>query len=356
MRFQAWRRRSLPRQWLTLSALVHLACSPTIAATTPPQAGRDAAQAAPTSAVDAHASSSASAALPAAFARPDEYVVAAGLRWLVTLSPSALVHALAAAAAPFPNPTRLAAFEHSVGLSASALTFAAIAGYDYATLYVVRADTDAALSDTKSRFRLRLNDTALATKALQLDVHSGVRDGVPQHFARLDGTTAAWAEGDLRPLQAAALLAQHRLTAPSARAGASLTLLPSDCHHGDLVAYVPGPLELTPESAGLAPSAVLSRLLAASVATRLGTDTLYIDGCVVGDWAQDGPARVQALLDALLSHRFISLLELSPEERRATLRQDGAAVRFSFAWRATPVLNRLGALLELDAPRLLESP
>lgn len=294
--------------------------------------------------------------VPPAFARPDEYIVAAGLRWLVTLRPAPLLRALTAASSPFPEPARLAAFEHSVGLSARTLELAAIGGYDYATAYVARADASTALADAEPRFRARLNDSALVKKALRLDILSGVRDGVPQHYARLDGRTAAWTEGDVRPLQAAALLAQRRLTAPSARAGASLGLLPDDCHTGDLVAYVPGPIELAPESADMAPSAVLSRVLAASVAGRLSTDTLHIDGCIVGDWEQDGIARVQALLDALLSHRFVSLLDLHEDERRATLRQDGATVRFAYTWRAAAVLTQIQALLELDTTRLLAPP
>lgn len=350
------RRQFSLRRWLPFTSLLYIACIP--ATGTPPTAAARAPIAVSISDVAARPDPAPGSPerLPPAFARPDEYVVAAGLRWLVTLRPAPLLRALADAASPFPAPTRLAAFEHSIGLSARSLELAAIAGYDYATSYVARVETSAALADAAPRFRVRLNDAALVSKALLLDVLSGVRDGVPQHFARLDGRTAAWTEGDVRPLQASALLAQHRLTAPSARAGASLGLLPDDCHVGDLVTYVPGPIELSPESANLAPSAVLSRVLAASVAGRLSANTLHVEGCVVGDWEQDGLARVQALLDALLSHRFVSLLDLSEDERRATLHQDGATVRFAYAWRAAPVLTQLQALLELDTTRLLGPP
>lgn len=300
---------------------------------------------------------SAATSLPA-LADVSDAVVAAGLRWLVTLRPEALLVKLSAARLTVLEPSRLAAFGHSVGVDVHQMTQAAVAGFDYSTLYLARVapDATARLETARVRFEARLDASPLSHELRGMQVFSGTRAGLPQHHARLDALTAAWSEGDPTPLKAAVLSSQRRLTkTPAALQGASLGLLPPDCRDGDVVIYVPGPIAPL-DTGDQTASAVLASILAASTALTLNGESLAIDGCVVGDWDATGGARVRALLDALLGHRFVSLLALDDAERQVTLTQTGDVVRFAYEWRAAHTFDRVKAVLDLDLRALGVTP
>jgi hypothetical protein len=297
----------------------------------------------------------AAGAPPATFDAAHEYVVAPGLRWLVVAKPSALVPKLEALFPTFLPLQRRAAFDCATGVTLETTASAAIAGYDYSTLYVARTRSAAAAELPLTRFRAHLTDLPLRRDVLGLALYSGIRDETPEHYAKLDAYTHAWAEGDPSTLKAAMLRAQKRLTETRpALTGASLSLLPSECHTGDLTVYVAGPL--SPTSVANLPSAVLGRLLAASLGITLGTDAMQINGCIVGDWEDDGKQRVESLLAAIENHRFTSLLELTDEERSAIVHQADATVHFSYTLRASHALQRIHAILELDLDALLRGP
>lgn len=291
---------------------------------------------------------------PVALPRVSDSVVSAGLRWMVRFEPRSLLAKLNAAHLPLLDASRLADFEHSVGLHVSETSEAAIAGFDYSTLYVARVipEKPDAVNNAATRFATRLDETPVTQNVLQVPLLSGVRQAVPQHFVQLDALSMGWSEGDPSTLKAAALAAQQRLSAAPALRGASLGLLPPDCHDGDLVIYLPGPITSTASTED-ATSGVIALVLAASLGFELNGQTLAVDGCIVGDWDKNGQARVQSLLDALLAHRFVSLLALSDAERQAQLSRDGDVVRFEFVWRADHTFTRARALLDLDSNALL---
>lgn len=291
-----------------------------------------------------------------------DVVVAAGLRWLVTFAPSTLLSKIAATGAELVAPSGLAAFEHSLGIHARSLSEVAIAGFDYSTLYVARVSPAQAneLRAASTRFGTWLDEVPVNQDVLTLRLSSGVRAGAPWHFMQLDPTTAGWSEGDPSTLKAAGLATQRRLTAPAAKRGASLSLLPASCHEGDLVAYVPGPIlsgeaatEANTEANIEAPVSVLDSLLAASVALSLQGQELSVHACFVGDWEGHGQVRVQSLLDAVLAHRFVSLIDLTEAERRGQMKQDADTVHATYLWSAPRTLARARALLELDSSTLL---
>lgn len=280
-----------------------------------------------------------------------DYVVAPGLRWLVATEPSALLSALNAAQAPWPAPARIAAFEHAVGVTLKHLSEAVIAGFDYSTLYVARSapQQEIALDGAFPAFHAHLTTSPITRNVLDLSFHSGTREETPEHFVRFDPSTVGWSEGDPSSLKAAALLSRHRLTATrSALLGASLSLLPADCHRGTLVLYLPGPIAPDLDASAHLDSGVLELLLAGSVSLTIRESALHMSGCVVGDWSDDGRARVSALLNELLHHRFTSLLELGDAEREFTIEQQDAVVRFAFTWPTQHTLSRVQAILELD--------
>lgn len=328
--------------WLVLGASFGIACSPANSEPTTP--------ARETTGEDLTAP--AVEGTPAGtFATAQDYVIAPGLRWLIVANPSALLPKLEALSPTFLPLQRRAAFDYATGVNLNTTSSVAFAGYDYSTMYVARTTSSADTELPLARFRAHLIDSPMRRDVLGLALYSGIRDETPEHYAKLDAYTHAWAEGDPSTLKAAMLRAQKRLTKTQpALTGASLSLLPTDCPAGDVTIYVPGPL---PSAAiGSLPSGVLSRLLAASFGITLTGDTLQINGCIVGDWEADGKERVESLLGAVEKHRFTSLLELSAAERTASVYQSGAAVRFSYALHAAHTLQRIHAILELDLEAL----
>lgn len=293
-------------------------------------------------------------ALPPPLPRIEDALVSAGLRWLVRFEPARLLAKLSATGLFVVEPSQLAAFEYSVGLRGSSVDAVAVAGFDYSTLYLARVAPPQAqeVNVATARFAERLAQAPVSQDVLELRLLSGIREASPQHFAQLDRVTAAWAEGDPSPLKASMLLAQRRLTVAPALRGASLSLLPPECHVGDVVVYLPGPLARD-EALTAADSGVLDSVLAASTALSLREEHLHVGGCLVGDWHDTGITRVRSLLDAVLAHRFTSLLGLDETERRARVTQAGDVVQFSYQWRAKPALERARALLELDVSTLL---
>ncbi len=291
-----------------------------------------------------------------AWPNAEAHIVAPGLRWLILINPGVLARKLRVAGSEFPDAARRSAFEHSVGLRLTDVTNVAIAGFDYSTLYVARTTSATRVDSTQPlrRHRSRLNLSPVTQPVLGSELHSGVREDIPQHYAQLDSQTHAWSDGDPSPIKAAILMSRRRLTeTKAALAGASLSLLPERCHGGDVRVYVPGPLHTGPETLNEDPSGVLSLILAASVGFTFDNDELQVSGCVVGDWEGDGSQRVQALLDALLQHRFTSLLALNDAERHTTVLQQDDVVTFGYTWRAVHTVTRLQALLELELDTLL---
>lgn len=331
------RRAARANSWLVLAATgLSVACSSANPSPT-------------TAARETTGSQLAAAQLAAPFAAAHEYVMAPGLRWLVVTNPSNLLPKLEAISPTFLPLQRRAAFDYATGVNLRATSSVALAGYDYSTLYVARTTSEPELPLT--RFRAHLVDSPVRRDVLGLALYSGIRQETPEHYAKLDVYTHAWAEGAPIPLKATMLRAQKRLTETQpALTGASLSLLPKECHLGDLTAYLAGPLPST--SLANLPSAVLSRLLAASFGITLGGDAIQINGCIVGDWEDDGKQRVELLLGALESHRFTSLLELTQAERTAAVHQTDSTVHFSYTLRATPTLQRVQAILELDLDAL----
>lgn len=309
--------------------------------------------------LDAKPTAADATGLGPALSSASDYIVAPGLRWLVTLRPSRVTAHLTALSIPFPDATRRAGFEHSLGVQLSELADAAIAGFDFSTVYSVqtRQPLDAKRATPLSRFNARNAVEPLVSDVLGTPLYTSVREGLPQHYAQLDSLTHIWSEGDPSPIKASILLARGRLTeTPSALRGASLSLLPDHCHAADIEFFVPGPIDRSVETPSSTPSAVLSLILAAFVGISFHDDTLRVNGCVVGDWGPEGKERVSALLTTLVEHRFVSLLGLTESETQPLLSQANDIVAFSYTWNATRMLSRVHAIVELRLEELMGGP
>lgn len=294
-----------------------------------------------------------------AFSSASEYVVAPGLRWLITLRPSRIATHLDGLGATFPNAQQRAAFEHSIGVELDAVADAAIAGFDYSTVYVVqtRRRLNAGRTSPLLRFNARNAGEPLTNDIAGTTLFTGVREELPHHYAQLDALTHLWSEGDPSSIKASILLGGGRLTQTrSALRGASLSLLPGHCRSSDIEVFVPGPIEKSIPASNSAPSAVLDLVLAGFIGFSVDGDTLHVNGCVVGDWGQEGQERVSALLLALQDHRFVSLLALTETEKQAAVQQVDDVVSFTYTWNATRTLFRLRSLLELRLDELIGRP
>ncbi len=286
--------------------------------------------------------------------RSSDYVVAAGLRWLVVLDIESLLERVSVIAPELLPQNNVQGFERSLGLELRTLHEVAIAGFDYSTLYVVRGTAD--FDATRTRFSSRLAVDPLVTSIGRKQLYTGLFDNEVVHYATLDQTTASWSNGDPTPAKAALLLAQRQLRrSPSALDGASLQLLPESCKQGPAIAFVPGPIGSPP---GTEPSAsgVLDATLAVAIRATIEAKFLALRLCWRGDWKEDGIRRTKALLDTVLNSRFATLLELTAEERAGTFTQHDELVEVSYRWAAAKVLRRLQAVLSLDLGTLLAQP
>lgn len=291
-------------------------------------------------------------AKPAPLRHSTDYVIAAGLKWLVVLDTAPLLTHLERVASTWLPKTNVEAFERSVGLRLTKLRNVSIAGFDYSTLYVVRGVLDA--QRLRERFTSRMTLEPVVHAIGNQSLYTGTFGDEVEHFAMADDTTALWATADPTPVKAALLRAQGELRrSPSALNGAALQLLPPACAKGHAVVLVPGPIGLPADTEREA-SLVLDATLALSVRATIESETLVVNLCWLGDWQNDGVTRTKTVLARVLASRFATLLELTPEERQARFTSHGDLVEVEYRWEAPKVLQRLQSVLTLDLQTLFE--
>lgn len=287
---------------------------------------------------------------PGPLPRSADYVIAAGLKWLVVLDVVPLLTQLGRVGHTWLPQANVDAFERSLGLRLSELHDVSIAGFDYSTLFVVRGKLDTRQARDKFTSRVAF-EPVVRTIGYQTLYTSTFGEDVA-HFAVADETTALWSAGDPTPIKAALLVAQGELRrSPSALRGAALELLPPACALGHAVVFVPGPIAL-PADTDRDASLVLDATLALSVRATIESDTLVVALCWLGDWHNDGVARTKTVLDRVFDSRFATLLELTPEERHASFTTHGELVQAEYRWHARKVLQRAQSVLSLDLKTL----
>lgn len=278
-----------------------------------------------------------------------DYIVAAGLRWLVTFDASLLANVRRVTPELLP-PNNVQSFERSVGLNVAQVHDVSIAGFDYSTLYVVRGVPDVRLTRDRFASRIAVEPSVNSIGAKQL--YTGMVANDVQHYATLDENTALWSTGDPSTAKAALLLAQRQLKrSPPALRGVSLAPLPQHCKQGQVLALVPGPIELPPEANSQA-SLVLGATLALAISATIEGDALDVKLCWLGDWPTEGIARTRSVVDAVLNSRLASLLDLTERERRGAFTHNGDLVEIAFHWAAAKVLRQSQRVLTLDLPGL----
>lgn len=232
---------------------------------------------------------------------PADYVPAAGLRWLVLARPKQLLgdaRVRAALARLIPEQS-LSAYTRSSGVDPLRVPEAAVAGFDYATLYLARVGDEDALIEERFAKRL-LSAKPRKHPHPELWRTTGMVGTTPQTLVRLDRHLVAVSVGDPTPARVVEAFARHKLKkSPAALAGAALSTLPREAIDAPLVFLAPGPFsgEWMQGAHGL-----LAHALAVAVTLRplsgtnagVGRFTLYL----VGDWKAVGPDSTARLMDA----------------------------------------------------------
>lgn len=240
-------------------------------------------------------------ASPLYLGAPADYVPAAGLRWLVLAQPKRLLAApkVRQALSRLVPEQSLNDYMSSSGVDPRALSAAAVAGFDYATLYIARVGDEDALVEERFATRL-LTSKGRKHPHPELWRTTGVVGRTPQTLVRLDRHLVAVSVGDPTPARVVEAFARRKLKkSPSALHGAALSTLPKEALDAPLVFLAPGPFsgEWMQGAHGL-----LAHTLAVAITLRpleganagVGRFTLYL----TGDWKALGPDSTARLMDA----------------------------------------------------------
>jgi len=175
--------------------------------------------------------------------RLEDYVPAAGLRWLVRLSPAKLAEnqSFRPALEIFISKERLGAVSKTSGFALDTLTRAVIAGFDLGTLYLAELPHPTA-AEARERFVARqIHGTSPRRPDPNIAVLSGINEGIPVGLVTLDERVIAYGVGDPMLCRVVEAYARGKLKAKTAFHGAALAGLEAESDAALAAAYLPGP-------------------------------------------------------------------------------------------------------------------
>ena len=235
--------------------------------------------------------SSAAASAPKRYSgRLEDYVPAAGLRWLVRGAPAKLAESQSFRPALdlLFSAERRRAVAQTTGLVLEALPRAVIAGFDLGTLYLVELPS-ASGRDVRARFTAR-QIREPATRQLDPNVVSlsGLNEGVPIGLVTIDDRVAAFGVGDPMLWRVVEAYARGKLKAKNAFQGAALHGLEHETDSALIGAHVPGPFAERWQSAAGGLLSVATGLSAKLTATS--ADHAVLELALHGDFAETNAA------------------------------------------------------------------
>jgi len=175
--------------------------------------------------------------------RLEDYVPAAGLRWLVRGQPAKLAESQSfrPALEILISKERLAAFAETTGFALETLPRGVVAGFDLGTLYLAELPTKGA-EKARVRFESRqIRDIARRKPDPNIQVLSGVTEGVPVGLVTIDDRVVAYGTGDPTLWRVVEAYARGKLRAKTAFEGAALSGQAAETESALLAAHVPGP-------------------------------------------------------------------------------------------------------------------
>ena len=285
-----------------------------------------------------------------------DYVPAAGLRWMVVGSPRQLARhpSLRPAIGLLLPDTRLDAFAQGSGVELRNTEHALVAGFDYATLYVVEPPNAARVEE---RFRARLvTEPAVVRPHPRVARVRGLVGKTPQTLLRVDDRLIAVSVGSATPARVVELFALEKLEkSPPALRGAALSTLPKDLGNAPLRFYAPGPFgqEWTRGARGLLAAAV-------AVGARvqpLPNGRVEVAIFVTGDWSKTAIEATSGLLAAwedLANSGTGRLLGLKEPVSPARVDLKGDVLELRVELDAMTLARGLRAAVEADVWEILD--
>jgi hypothetical protein len=177
--------------------------------------------------------------------RLEDYVPAAGLRWLVRGSPAKLAksQSFRPALDVLLSAERLRAVAHTTGFALEELPRGVIAGFDLGTLYLAELPKATAAAARKRFAARQIHEATERRPDPNIFVLSGINEGIPVGLVTLDERVVVYGVGDPMLWRVVEAYARGRLKAKRAFEGAALAGLESETEDAIVAAYVPGPFE-----------------------------------------------------------------------------------------------------------------
>jgi hypothetical protein len=182
-------------------------------------------------------------ATPRYSGRLEDYVPAAGLRWLVRGSPAKLAESQSFRPAldVLLSQERLRAVAQTTGFALETLPSGIIAGFDLGTLYLAELPA-ATAAEARARFVSRqIHEPGQRKPDPNVVVLTGMNEGLPVGLVTIDDRVVAYGVGDPMLCRVVEAYARGRLKAKRAFEGAALAGLDQGSANALLAAYVPGP-------------------------------------------------------------------------------------------------------------------
>jgi hypothetical protein len=222
--------------------------------------------------------------------RLEDYVPAAGLRWLVRGSPAKLAESQSfrPALEILISKERLAAFAQTTGFALETLPRGMVAGFDLGTLYLAELPAQGAEA-ARRRFESRqIHAVARRTPDPNVVVLSGVSEGVPVGLVTIDERVVAYGVGDPTLWRVVEAYARQKLRAKTAFAGAALAGQASESEGAPLAAHVPGPFDERWQHAAAGLLEITTSLSAKLIPT--GPERALFELTLHGDFADSNAA------------------------------------------------------------------
>jgi hypothetical protein len=251
---------------------------------------------------------------------------------------------------------RLDAFAQGTGVHLARTPEALIAGFDYATLYMVEGAEGARV---QQRFRDRLvSEPTVARPHPAIVRIEGLVGATPQTLVRVDPGQVAVSVGSATPARIVELFALGKLTkSPPALRGSALATLPQNLERAPARFYAPGPF-----GGGWAEGArgLLAAALAVGIAARpVAGGRLELRLAISGDWSHAGSAAEERLREAwqeLASSGTGRLLGLNDPASGPYVQNGPGLLELSLELDALTLARGLRAAVEADVWEILDFP
>jgi hypothetical protein len=242
----------------------------------------------------------------------EDYVPAAGLRWLLRGRPAKLSESQSFRPALdlLFSAERLRAVAQTTGFALESVERAVIASFDLGTLYLAELPAPTA-AEARARFAARqIHGTTERVPTPNVVALSGLSEGIPTGLVTIDERVVAYGVGDPTLWRVVEAYARGKLKAKSAFYGAALAGQDATTNDALIAAHVPGPFDARWERAAFGLLGVATSLSATLRATGAGEAMLELQ--LNGDFEGANAAeRLRAAYTSLATSSTGALLGLS---------------------------------------------